>query len=567
MNDTAESHDAVVAAFSSIGATLPLELLGPEVYERLQKSYLPATIAGARQCADFLKGLGFLSQSEALFSVLHSHFPDSPAGQVGLAQIAMQRKDWDVAVRLWDTLLSRFPQKKQAAWVISRASALEELGCNGDVPVAIGAAVLDTASQRLYNAQSAMRRHKWEEALGLWDEVLASSPESAPGSAYHRTGRATALLELGQFDAARMALDELLRLDPWNLYALRSMVRLECAMGQHRQGLQQLRASPFATAEVPALFATKSQLLTALGMFDEARESFALWMKYAIDLDVLEMLFPEAPRLYDNWALIRIRLDLLQKLNELSLKDNARGDLLRARLQLALKNYTAFQTTAGRIGRRHSKAALDQRVVEVAAASKDMAAPDFAQLKVFGIGLSKTGTSSLSKALSQLGLRSLHWINPLTCDVIAEHDLYLFDAFTDIPVCLSFEKYFFLFPNSKFIYTTRPIESWACSFELHWQRTHSLRGFDQIKTAFSNGQQFSFGNYFREIHAQLFLGHPSAADAYMSYDRRVRHFFGNAESERFIEFNVFLGDGWAKLCRFLGKEQPEIPFPFENRRS
>lgn len=81
--------------------------------------------------------------------------------------------------------------------------------------------------------------------------------------------------------------------------------------------------------------------------------------------------------------------------------------------------------------------------------------------KVFGIGLSRTGTLSLLAALEQLGYRCVH--QPWSIGELAS-----FDAASDISVSACFEKLLKLWPDALFVYTTRRLEDWLDSCEKHW---------------------------------------------------------------------------------------------------
>src|SRR5215212_6804140 len=88
--------------------------------------------------------------------------------------------------------------------------------------------------------------------------------------------------------------------------------------------------------------------------------------------------------------------------------------------------------------------------------------------KVFGIGLSRTGTTSLTKALRILGYRAVHC--PLSIVRFNGKGLQLsaevvdrYDAFTDSPVARMYRELDYACPGSKFILTTRPIEKWMAS--------------------------------------------------------------------------------------------------------
>src|SRR5262249_31169009 len=64
----------------------------------------------------------------------------------------------------------------------------------------------------------------------------------------------------------------------------------------------------------------------------------------------------------------------------------------------------------------------------------------FAESKIFGIGLAKTGTTSLADALIALGIDAAHWANPLTHQLLSDIDIFLFGAATDTCVAQEFEK-------------------------------------------------------------------------------------------------------------------------------
>ena len=96
------------------------------------------------------------------------------------------------------------------------------------------------------------------------------------------------------------------------------------------------------------------------------------------------------------------------------------------------------------------------------------------QMKVYGIGLSKTGTSSLTEAFKILNFKSIH--NPsqfLNLDEqghlsIDFNRLEIYEAATDLEIAFFFEELDVRFPNSKFILTTREIGSWLKSCENHF---------------------------------------------------------------------------------------------------
>ena len=62
----------------------------------------------------------------------------------------------------------------------------------------------------------------------------------------------------------------------------------------------------------------------------------------------------------------------------------------------------------------------------------------------------------------------------------------------------------------------------------------------------------------------MIFGFDTIDEAFDVYDARVKSFFSDKPKERFLEFDVFSGDGWRELCQFVGAEIPDIPFPREN---
>jgi hypothetical protein len=45
----------------------------------------------------------------------------------------------------------------------------------------------------------------------------------------------------------------------------------------------------------------------------------------------------------------------------------------------------------------------------------------------------------------------------------------------------------------------------------------------------------------------------------------VKVFFAAHDRTRLLEFDMFAGDGWEKLCAFVGRQAPSEPFPWENK--
>jgi hypothetical protein len=174
--------------------------------------------------------------------------------------------------------------------------------------------------------------------------------------------------------------------------------------------------------------------------------------------------------------------------------------------------------------------------------------------KILGIGLSKTGTTSLFAALHRLGYRSATnrhlqrvglagwFVGDFSPDYLAE-----WDAITDLPIGTYFHDLDRRYPGSKFILTTRDIDTWLDSARRQWLRrpppqegfklrvrlaTYGITGFD--------AERFRF--------------------VFQAHERNVRQYFRDRPGDLMV-MNLAAGDGWPELCRFLGRPVPDEPFP------
>ena len=191
--------------------------------------------------------------------------------------------------------------------------------------------------------------------------------------------------------------------------------------------------------------------------------------------------------------------------------------------------------------------------------------------KVFGIGLSKTGTGSLTEALKLLGYRAYHWPADLVTQVevyrffaTGEVDIHLsilndYDALTDTPVCCLYQALDKAYPGSKFILTVREKQAWLRSYHDHWRRYPPL---------FSEKPNSLVAHYSHFLNERLY-GTQSAdpqilSPAYDRYTAEVLEYFRERPHDLLI-LDICGGDGWSKLAPFLGVATPEVPFPWENQ--
>lgn len=179
-------------------------------------------------------------------------------------------------------------------------------------------------------------------------------------------------------------------------------------------------------------------------------------------------------------------------------------------------------------------------------------------MKIFCIGLNKTGTISLHEALETLGFRSLHWGGPATRKAVERaiaEDVPLltylgdYDAYSDIQrLSVSFDVLDRQYPGSKFILNTRDLEGWLDSRRRHVERNQAAKAAGKYSGTFLTVDTDEW--------RELFVGH----------HKRVRDYFASRPDD-LLEMNVTAGDGYEKLCPFLGVDPPARPFPWRNRDS
>jgi len=175
-------------------------------------------------------------------------------------------------------------------------------------------------------------------------------------------------------------------------------------------------------------------------------------------------------------------------------------------------------------------------------------------MKIVGIGLNKTGTTTLGVCLRYWGLNHISF-SAKGFDVWRERDIDrlmrwvgMFDSFEDWPWPLIYPQIDQAFPGSKFILTRRADpQVWYASLCKHALRTGPTRFRAEI-----------YGHAMPQDHQAEHIA------LYEDHLLAVRRYFKDRPQD-LLEVCWEEGDGWQKLSSFLGFDCPTVPFPHANK--
>jgi hypothetical protein len=166
--------------------------------------------------------------------------------------------------------------------------------------------------------------------------------------------------------------------------------------------------------------------------------------------------------------------------------------------------------------------------------------------KIFGIGLSRTGTTTLNEVLVGLGYKVIHY--PTEAELFDMR----FDGATDIPVTVRYKELDQKFPNSKFIYTIRDKEKWLDSIVPYLERK---RGWNMAQAQVDIRTQ---------MYGSPFPNRAQAESAYNSHDRDVMEYFKKRKNDLLV-LDIIGGDSTKLLTDFLGVDPIDPEFPHKNK--
>jgi Sulfotransferase domain len=186
--------------------------------------------------------------------------------------------------------------------------------------------------------------------------------------------------------------------------------------------------------------------------------------------------------------------------------------------------------------------ATEKQLLSMDSVAEDLQPKTGERPRCWGIGLGRTGTTSLCEALRILGYIAVGHNPPFEA-------LRSLDGGADNGVTLHYKYLDYKFPGSKFVLTTRVLEDWLSSMAyIAAERPILSREEDTI--IYRRMTLYETVTFDREKFIQAYLRHH--AD--------VRRYFAN-RSDDLLEMSIVSGEGWKKLCPFLGVPIPRAPFP------
>lgn len=166
--------------------------------------------------------------------------------------------------------------------------------------------------------------------------------------------------------------------------------------------------------------------------------------------------------------------------------------------------------------------------------------------KIWGLGLSRTGTTTLTYLLNQIGYNHIHY--PTDDEMMSFNN----DGASDIPVIPKYKKLDAQFPNSKFILTTRDKEKWLKSMSTYLERKRNWN------------QSTRQVNIRIDVYKEPFFVYEVYDRVFDEHERKVKEYFKN-RPESLLILNIVDGvDKPQRLFDFLGVDAKMDEFPHRN---
>jgi hypothetical protein len=185
--------------------------------------------------------------------------------------------------------------------------------------------------------------------------------------------------------------------------------------------------------------------------------------------------------------------------------------------------------------------------------------------KIFCIGQNKTGTTSLTRALSILGYRlcpedimynfgSVHFKDfqdgkfDGILNLVNQYDVFEDRPWNHTDFYKVLDK---TYEGSKFILTTRDAEQWWDSY-IRWNNKIGLKESWHYRI----NSEVCYG-------VNSFLDNPELSkQTYLDRNNKIKDYFSG--NPNFLVLDINDDNKFEKLCGFLNKEVPNTPYPYMN---
>lgn len=176
-------------------------------------------------------------------------------------------------------------------------------------------------------------------------------------------------------------------------------------------------------------------------------------------------------------------------------------------------------------------------------------------MKVIGVGLNKTGTSTLKTCMYQWGFKHISYDLDAFKAYRNKDWKYLWkitdvhDSFENWPWALMYEQMYEWYPDAKFLLTVRKdAETWFKSLSNHGKRMGPLVDYEQ----YIYGYAIPDDN--QAAHLRFYQEHNAAVEAFFT-----------DKPGQLMKLCWENGDGWPQLGRFLNLAPPATEFPHANK--
>ncbi|ABO25724.1 sulfotransferase family protein [Shewanella loihica] len=182
--------------------------------------------------------------------------------------------------------------------------------------------------------------------------------------------------------------------------------------------------------------------------------------------------------------------------------------------------------------------------------------------KVFIIGLPRTGTTSVSVALLEMGLRVAH-------QAFTKQAVILADAISDAPCFSDYRQLHSLYPDAKFIYLDRPLDAWVPSMQMLLSRM--LVHLDKERGRFHPLLKRSFGHTFGIYRVADPMDAEHLKTCYQVHKQQVFDYFHQDQglAQQFLSLQLDDPQSLPRLANFIGLDaqvdSPQLAFPHLNR--